>query len=260
MSPAGGRLGLPGRCASPAVGDAGLHRAGSGVGVDDRLELALPDGLLASAPVVVEVAQVQVHRLPVVGDEPVGPRQVVEVLVSELPLRRRFRAAPPYARVGRVEQGQRPNAVGRPKRKRLDDRRPDVVAGQDHPGNLQAIQQGPAGPRPARRARTPRPAAGRACRSRRTRGSPGRLRRRPRPGAAARGASRTRSPASRAAAAAGRRDRGGRSAAAPRPTRPPARVPRRGRREAVQHVGVGHRRAPVGGGWDRPAMPDTVGA
>src|SRR6266511_6303933 len=87
-----------------------------------------PHGLLASAPVVVEVGQVQAHSLPVVGDEPVRPRQVVEVLIPELALRRGLQAALPDARIGRVEQRQGADAVGMTQGQRLGDRRADVVA------------------------------------------------------------------------------------------------------------------------------------
>ncbi len=52
IPPGGGRLGLPARGASPIVGDAGLHRAGLGVRVDDRLELAPPQAIQQGEEVI----------------------------------------------------------------------------------------------------------------------------------------------------------------------------------------------------------------
>ena len=80
---------------------------------------------------VVEVGQVQAHGLPVIRDEPIGPSQGMEVLVPELPLHRRLETTLADARISRVEQGQRPHAVGMTKGQGLGDGGTDVVGGHD---------------------------------------------------------------------------------------------------------------------------------
>ena len=108
----GARFGLPLGRASTVVGDARLDRSGARVDIDNRIELALADRLLPAAPVIVEVLEIQAHGLPVVGDEPIGPGQGVKMLVPELALHRWIEPSSADARVGRIEQGQRPDAVG----------------------------------------------------------------------------------------------------------------------------------------------------
>jgi len=125
------------RRASPVVGDARPDRSGPRVGIDDRFELALPYRLLPAAPIVVEPFEIQAHGLPVVGDEPIGPVQGVEVLVPELAQHRGIE--PPLADpgIGRVEQGQRSDALRTAKREGLGDGGADVVGGHHHLGDPQ---------------------------------------------------------------------------------------------------------------------------
>ncbi len=76
------------------------------------------------------------------GDEPIGPGQGVEVLVPELALRRGLKATLADARIGRVEQGQRPNPLRTVKGEGLGDRCADVVSGHHHLGDPQSIEEG----------------------------------------------------------------------------------------------------------------------
>ena len=105
-------------------------RSGPRVDIDQRLELAFADRLLPAAPVVEEVLEIQTHGLPVVGDEPIGPGQGVEMLVPELALHRWIEPSSADARVGRTEQGQGPDAVGMTTSQGLGDGGPDVLAPQ----------------------------------------------------------------------------------------------------------------------------------
>ena len=61
--------------------EAGLYGVGPGEGVDDRLERLRANAILVAHPMVIEVAHVQLGRVPVVADELVGPQQRVEVVV-----------------------------------------------------------------------------------------------------------------------------------------------------------------------------------
>jgi hypothetical protein len=137
-----GSLSLSRRRACPVVGDARPDRSGPRVGINDRFELPLADRPLPAAPMVVELFQVQAHGLPVVGDEPIGPGQGVEVLVPELALHRGIEPPLTDPRVGRVEQGERPDALRPAKREGLGDGGADVVGGYHRPGDPQPVEEG----------------------------------------------------------------------------------------------------------------------
>jgi hypothetical protein len=64
------------------------------------------------------------------------------MLVPEFALRRWIEPSSADARVGRIEQGQRPNAVGMTTSQGLGDGGPDVVAPHHHPGDPQPIEEG----------------------------------------------------------------------------------------------------------------------
>ena len=93
----------------PVSTEADLYGVGPGEGVDDRLRA---NAVLVAHPMVIEVAHVQLGRVPVVADELVRPRQRVEVMVPRPALGDGLLGLVCDGRVGRIEQGKRADALG----------------------------------------------------------------------------------------------------------------------------------------------------
>jgi hypothetical protein len=94
----------------PVSTEAGLYGVGPGEGADDRLERLRAIAVLVAHPMVIEVAHVQLGRVPVVADELVRPRQRVEVVVPRPALGDGLLGLVCDGRVGRIEQGKRRRA------------------------------------------------------------------------------------------------------------------------------------------------------
>lgn len=101
------------------------------VRVHDGLKLARANRLFPPHPVVVEVRQIEPHRVAIIPNQLLGQGQLVEVLVPRLRLDRRLKATEADTRIRRVEERQGTDACRDSAREDLRDGCLNVVSGDD---------------------------------------------------------------------------------------------------------------------------------